>query len=186
MRGFWLSWKNCVKKSTRIACLLISGSQVRALVRPPSKKSSFPIASRNSGREQNGSRATFFEVVRRTPCDELTIFSKCPLTKAMLNLIGPAAGFSRVAWRWCCSAADVRAGACRPSERFGSLPRQAPLHRAWSQAATEMRLADRRLALHAFLAYLKFEPVVCPHRRGPRCGRDNASRSSAHFGTNAP
>jgi hypothetical protein len=47
--------------------LLISGSQVRALVRPPRKKSSFPKASRNGGREQNGSRATLFVVVRRTP-----------------------------------------------------------------------------------------------------------------------
>src|SRR5215831_11528622 len=60
MIGFWHSWKNFLEISTRAACLLISGSQVRALVRPPRKKPSCPIASRNGGREQSGSRPTFF------------------------------------------------------------------------------------------------------------------------------
>src|SRR5947207_1000667 len=36
MHGFWLGWKNSLEKSRPTACLLISGSQVRALVRPPS------------------------------------------------------------------------------------------------------------------------------------------------------
>jgi len=33
--GIWLSWKKSVEKSRLAVCLLISGSQVRALVRPP-------------------------------------------------------------------------------------------------------------------------------------------------------
>src|SRR5689334_21092756 len=36
--------------------LLIRGSQVRALVRPPSKNPYLPISSRDGGREHNGSR----------------------------------------------------------------------------------------------------------------------------------
>src|SRR5215472_15343573 len=60
MLGSCRSWENSLEKSMPAACLLISGSQVRALVRPPRKKPSFPIASRNRGREQSGSRATFF------------------------------------------------------------------------------------------------------------------------------
>src|SRR5215469_17533253 len=39
---------------------LTLNQRVPALVRPPRKKPSFPIASRNDGREQSGSRATFF------------------------------------------------------------------------------------------------------------------------------
>src|ERR1700688_41697 len=36
MLVFWFGWENPLEKSTRTACLLIIGSQVRALVRPPS------------------------------------------------------------------------------------------------------------------------------------------------------
>src|SRR6202171_5796799 len=36
MFGFCLSWENSLEISRRGGCLLISGSQVRALVRPPS------------------------------------------------------------------------------------------------------------------------------------------------------
>ena len=50
-----------------VSQMTLNGSQVRALVRPPRKKSFFPIASREGGREQNGSRATFFVV--GLPCD---------------------------------------------------------------------------------------------------------------------
>src|SRR5258708_24386549 len=35
MLAFWLSWENSLEISRRTGCLLISGSQVRALVRPP-------------------------------------------------------------------------------------------------------------------------------------------------------
>jgi hypothetical protein len=35
MLVFWFGCKNSPEKSTRTACLLIIGSQVRALVRPP-------------------------------------------------------------------------------------------------------------------------------------------------------
>src|SRR5262245_7260799 len=35
MIGFWRCWENSLEKSMVVACLLISGSQVRALVRPP-------------------------------------------------------------------------------------------------------------------------------------------------------
>jgi hypothetical protein len=61
----------------RVICLLISGFQVRALVRPPSKNPYFPKSSRDDGQEQNGSRATSFVVGRRTPCDEMMIFCEC-------------------------------------------------------------------------------------------------------------
>ena len=36
MIGFLRSWENSLEKSIEAACLLISGSQVRALVRQPS------------------------------------------------------------------------------------------------------------------------------------------------------
>jgi hypothetical protein len=35
MHGLWFGWKNSPEISTVTACLLISGSQVQALVRPP-------------------------------------------------------------------------------------------------------------------------------------------------------
>jgi hypothetical protein len=40
------------------------------MVRPPSKNPFLPMASQENSKEQNGSRATFFVVGRRTPCDE--------------------------------------------------------------------------------------------------------------------
>src|SRR5712672_1940910 len=61
MLGFWRSWKNSLEISMLRPCLLISGSQVRALVRPPSslRKPPFPESTPNRAL-QRGFPATYF------------------------------------------------------------------------------------------------------------------------------
>jgi len=46
------SWKNSLEKTMQEACLLISGSQVRALVRPPKKNPCLPRFTGERGRSR--------------------------------------------------------------------------------------------------------------------------------------